>query len=75
MFTEHAHYRALSRSSVNVPPAHEIWNLHLIKRFIAAARWVDPALGFAVSVWIYDLASEFFLMLGHFRLDGYDSLT
>jgi len=71
MFTEHENHRALSRSSVNIPLVHETWSLRLIKQFITAARWVDPALGFAVSVWIRDLT--FFLTLKCFRLDGCDS--
>ena len=33
---------------------------------------MDPALGFAVSVWIDDFMSEFFVTLRRFRLDGYD---
>lgn len=40
---------------------------------MTAARWVDPALGFAVSAWIHGLTSGFFfLILERSRLDGYN---
>lgn len=50
MLTEHAHHRALSRSLVNAPSPYETRNVYLTEQPVTAARWVDPALGFAVSV-------------------------
>jgi hypothetical protein len=61
VFTEPVHgLRVLSRFSVSSLSPSEAPNVLVSPRnFITAARWVDPALGFAVSVWILGLTHYF----------------